>query len=149
MLEATSYGIIRFYIESIDTIYRTPKDPRSGMPAFKFSILLRVVWGERSMSTWINEDGTEIEIRLAGSGSLMDKYEIKLWVGEAFGIFVLNADLLMIVDLSAISRGATRNSKAIRLLRGSSFEPLAEIYGCVLVATYNEISMRSLVREDM
>jgi hypothetical protein len=100
------------------------------------------------MATWINEDGTEIEIRLAGSGLLMDKYEIKLWVGEAFGIFVLNAELVMIVDLSAILRGATRNSKAIRLLRGSSFEPLAEIYGCVLVARYTEVSMPSLIRED-
>lgn len=101
------------------------------------------------MATWINEDGTEIEIRLAGSGLLMDKCEIKLWVGEAFGIFVLNAELLMIVDLSALLRGATRNSKAIRLLRGSSFEPLAEIYGCVLIARYDEVSMPSLIREGM
>jgi len=101
------------------------------------------------MATWINEDGSEIEIRLAGSGLLMDRHEIKLWVGEGFGIFVLNADLVMIVDLSAILRGATRNSKAIRLLRGSSFEPLTEIYGCVLVARYTEMSLPSLIGEDM
>lgn len=101
------------------------------------------------MATWISEDGVEVEIRLAESGLLMEKDEIKLWVGEAFGMFVLNAELVMIVDLSAILRGATRNSKAIRLMRGSSFEPLAEIYGSVLVASYSEVSMPSLVREDM
>jgi hypothetical protein len=97
------------------------------------------------MATWISQDGTEIEIRLAGSGLAMDEQEIKLWVGEAFGMFVLSADLVMIVDLSAILTGATRNSKAIRLLRGSSFEPLAEIYGGVLIARYSEVSLSSFI----
>lgn len=101
------------------------------------------------MATWISEDGLEVEVRLARSGLVMDKYEIKVWVGEAFGIFVLNADLLMIADLSAMLRGATRNLKAIRLLRRSSFEPLAEIYGCVVIARYNEVSISSLIREDL
>jgi hypothetical protein len=102
----------------------------------------------RSMAIWISDDGTESEIRLADSGLVLEKHDINAWVGKAVGIFLLSADLVMIADLSAVLKGATRNAKAIRLLRGSAFEPLADIYGSVLVARHNEVAISSLIRDD-
>ena len=100
------------------------------------------------MARWISDDGMEIEIRLSGSGMVLEKQDIHGWVGDAVGIFVLDSEFVMIADISGRLKGATRNIKAINLLRRSAFEPLAEIYGSVLIATYSEASFHPYSRQS-
>jgi len=100
------------------------------------------------MATWISDDGSEVEIRLLDAGAVLEKHDINVWVGGAVGIFLLDADFVMIADLSGTLNGANRNAKAIKLLRGSPFEPLTEIYGNVLVARCDEIAIGRLLRDE-
>ena len=100
------------------------------------------------MAKWISDGGHVIEIRMSRAGHLIEKEDVRNWVGAAFAIFYLNAELLLLADLSAKARGAARNVKATRLLRRSTLEPLTEIFGDVLVARRDEVSLDNLLRTD-
>jgi hypothetical protein len=100
------------------------------------------------MAIWISDEGYVMEIHLSRTGVLLEKQDVRDWVGEAFSIFYLDAELLMIADLSSKSRRASRNVRAIGLLRQSPLEPLTEIFGDILIVRRDEISLDSLLSAD-
>jgi hypothetical protein len=100
------------------------------------------------MAIWIGDEGYVIEIHLHRAGLLMEKQDVRDWVGEGFSIFHLDTDLFMIADLSSKSRGAGRNVRAIELLRHSPLEPLTEIFGDVLIVRRDEVSLENLLSGD-
>jgi hypothetical protein len=100
------------------------------------------------MANWISDEGYVIEIHMSRAGQLIEKEDVRNWVGTAFAIFYLDTDLLMLADLSAKARGAGRNVKATDLLRRSTLEPLTEIFGDVLIARRDEVALENLLRPD-
>jgi len=97
------------------------------------------------MAAWISEKGDVLEIRLGKSGQLIQRQDVHDWVGPGFAIFYLNAEWLMLADPSAKGTGRSRNIKAIELVRVSVLEPLAEIFGDVLIVHRDEISFDDLL----
>lgn len=99
------------------------------------------------MATWISEKGDVLEIRLSRTRQLIQIQDVHNWVGPGFAIFYLDAEWLMLADPSAKGTGRSRNIKAIELLRLSALEPLAEIFGDVLIVHQDEISFGDLLAE--
>ncbi|MCU1304977.1 MAG: hypothetical protein JWQ87_5261 [Candidatus Sulfotelmatobacter sp.] len=66
-------------------------------------------------------------------------------IGAAVGLYMLNPLSFIVVNLTAAQSGADRNAKAISLLRRSALEPLAEIYGPVMLASRSELAWNELV----
>jgi hypothetical protein len=97
------------------------------------------------MATWISVEGYTIEIRPTSAGHLIEREDIRTWVGAGFGVFYLDSDLLMIVDVAANARGANRNVRAMEFLRLSAFEPLTEIFGDVLIVRLDEVCLEKLI----
>lgn len=96
------------------------------------------------MATWISDEGYILEIHLIRMGELIRKDDVQNWVGAGYGIFYLDTEFLMLVDLSAKARGAKRNIRAMELLRMTALEPLTEIFGDVLIAHRHEVAFDNL-----
>lgn len=100
------------------------------------------------MANWVSDEGYVIQIQMSRAGHLIEKEDVRNWVGPGFTIFYLDAELLMIADLSASARGAGRNVKAMELLRCSTLEPVTEIFGDVLIVRRDEVSLENLLLSD-
>jgi hypothetical protein len=97
------------------------------------------------MATVIFADGTEWSVSPSGGRQAFGAFAIRSMVGEAIGIFLLHADLFMLVDLAAARKDARRNVRAIALLRRSAFEPLGEVHGAAMLASPEEIDLPDII----